>query len=137
MPVIVEQVSVCIKFNNAEGKSLVTDCLTLFTDCVNDDTLLKSLNLAVLMHARSEDVRLRVFALTCSETLWTAHGGKLLGQLSTYPLFTYALIRCEGFVPETTTFIAECAEDENDSVVTQCQKLKIAVESVAGSLAEI
>lgn len=42
-----------------------------------------------------------------------------------------------GFVSETTTFIAECAEDENDSVVSQCQKLKIAVESVAGNLTEI
>ena len=39
-----------------------------------------------------------------------------------------------GFVAETATFIAECAEDENDDVVREAQKLKNAVESVAGSI---
>lgn len=39
-----------------------------------------------------------------------------------------------GFVGETATFIAECAEDENDSVVREVHKLKNAVESVAGSI---
>lgn len=39
-----------------------------------------------------------------------------------------------GFVSETATFIAECAEDENDSVVQEVHKLKSAVESVAGSI---
>jgi len=39
-----------------------------------------------------------------------------------------------GFVAETATFISECAEDENDSVVRETHKLKNAVESVAGSI---
>jgi len=69
------------------------------------------------MHTRSEDVRLRTFALTCSETLWRAHGGKLLG-----------------YVAETTTFIAECAEDESDLVVKESHRLKDAVESIAGNI---
>jgi len=51
-------------------------------DCVNDDALLKSINLDLLMHTRSEDPRLRLFALTCSEQLWRAHGRKLVGSLS-------------------------------------------------------
>lgn len=51
------------------------------TDCVNDDALLKAINLNLLMHTRSEDSRLRFFALTCSETLWRAHGEKLIGIL--------------------------------------------------------
>jgi hypothetical protein len=52
-------------------------------EAVNDDALIKSINLDLLMHTRSEDVRLRVFALTCSESLWRAHGGKMLGTSNT------------------------------------------------------
>jgi len=37
-----------------------------------------------------------------------------------------------GFVSETATFIAECAEDEHDGVVSETQALKAAVESVTG-----
>lgn len=39
-----------------------------------------------------------------------------------------------GFVAETASFIAECAEDENDSVVREAHKLKDAVESIAGNV---
>lgn len=35
---------------------------------------------------------------------------------------------------ETTTFIAECSEDENDMVVKESFRLKDAVESVAGKI---
>jgi U3 small nucleolar RNA-associated protein 10 len=37
-------------------------------------------------------------------------------------------------VAETTTFIAECSEDENDMVVKESFRLKDAVESVAGKI---
>jgi len=69
------------------------------------------------MHTRSDDARLRVFALSCATALWNAHGGKLLG-----------------FVSETTTFIAECSEDEHDMVLKESLRLKNAVESVAGNI---
>ena len=39
-----------------------------------------------------------------------------------------------GFVAETTTFITECAEDDNDIVVKESHRLKNAVESVAGKI---
>jgi len=39
-----------------------------------------------------------------------------------------------GFVAETATFIAECGEDENDTVVKESFKLKEAVESIAGTI---
>jgi U3 small nucleolar RNA-associated protein 10 len=39
-----------------------------------------------------------------------------------------------GFVAETTTFIAECAEDDSDLVVQESHKLKNAVQSVAGNI---
>ena len=43
-------------------------------------------------------------------------------------------VKLVGFVPETTTFIAECAEDEHDLVVEEARNLKNAVESVAGRI---
>lgn len=39
-----------------------------------------------------------------------------------------------GFVSETATFIAECGEDENDTVVKESFRLKDAVENVAGKI---
>jgi U3 small nucleolar RNA-associated protein 10 len=37
-----------------------------------------------------------------------------------------------GFVAETATFIAECAEDEHDGVVSETHALKVAVEAATG-----
>lgn len=72
--------------------------------------------------------------------MWKAEGGKLIGT----PTSTVCFIRRAwgtqpfpyliGFVGETATFIAECAEDDNDSVVQGAHRLKDAVESVAGSI---
>ncbi|KAI0920552.1 hypothetical protein AcV5_010550 [Taiwanofungus camphoratus] len=115
--VMVTQVQVCVCLNSGDGKAILSDCLVATVDIVNDDALLKTMNSNILMHTRSDDARLRIFSLACSEILWRAHGGKLLG-----------------FAAETATFIAECAEDENDSVVREAQKLKNAVESVAGNI---
>lgn len=78
---------------------------------------LKRLNLDLLMHSRSEDPRVRALALECSREIWKAEGGKFIG-----------------FGAETATFIAECAEDENDNVVREAHKLRAAVETVAGSI---
>jgi len=114
---LIQQVVVCIRLNTAEGKLSLQECLVALVDSVTDDMLLKSINLDILMHTRSEDVRLRLFALMCSEKSWRVHGGKLLG-----------------FVAETTTFIAECTEDENDMVVRESFRLKDAMESVAGNI---
>lgn len=85
---LVEQVAVCIILNANNGKPTLATCLTNLMDCVTDDTLLKSINLNVLMHARSDDARLRLFSLTCSEKLWRTHGGKLLGRSPALPEFS-------------------------------------------------
>ncbi|KAH7920221.1 hypothetical protein BV22DRAFT_1199044 [Leucogyrophana mollusca] len=114
---LIAQVPNCVKLNIADAKKHLTRCLSAMTGAVNDDALLKTINLNILMHTRSEDARERIFALSCSEALWKEHGGKLIG-----------------FVAETATFISECAEDENDTVVREVHKLKNAVESVAGSI---
>ncbi|EEB90759.1 hypothetical protein MPER_10992 [Moniliophthora perniciosa FA553] len=102
------------------GKSIAYDdgeALTSAVEHVTDDTLLKSVNLDILMHTRSEDAGTRIFALSASESLWKTHGGKLLG-----------------FMAETATFIAECCEDEHDTVARESFKLKDAVESRSRSL---
>ncbi|KAK7055439.1 U3 small nucleolar RNA-associated protein 10 [Favolaschia claudopus] len=117
-PALVQQVAVCVRLDHSpESKALVTDCLVALTDSATDDTLLKKLNLDLLMHTRSDEARLRVFALACATALWEAHGGKLLP-----------------FASETTTFIAECSEDEHDMVITESLRLKNALERVAGNI---
>lgn len=93
------------------------------------------MNVDLLMHTRSEDARLRLYALTCSEALWRAHSEKLIGSSYTVASKDKALITSiAGFSAETATFIAECAEDDNDSVVRESHRLKSAVESVAGRI---
>jgi U3 small nucleolar RNA-associated protein 10 len=75
---LVKQVAVCIN-SNYTGKLLLQECLSALVDTTSNDTLLKSVNLDLLMHTRSDDARLRLFALTCSEALWRYHGSRLLG----------------------------------------------------------
>jgi len=101
--------------SNTSNRAATSAAFVALADSTTDDTLLKRLNLDVLMHTRAEDARVRVFALQCARALWTAHGNKLIG-----------------FVSETATFIAECAEDEHDGVVSETHTLKAAIESVAG-----
>jgi U3 small nucleolar RNA-associated protein 10 len=40
-------------------------------------------------------------------------------------------------VAESATFVAECAEDENDAVVEEALKLRDAMEAVAGSISQL
>lgn len=73
------QISVYVKQNFVNGKDLLQDCFSALSENVIDDTLLKNINLNILMHTRSEDVRVRILALSSSEALWRIHGGKLIG----------------------------------------------------------
>jgi U3 small nucleolar RNA-associated protein 10 len=115
--VLTGQIEVCIRLNFADGKALLQECFGALLETITDDTLLKIVNMNILMHTRSEDPRVRIFALACSESLWRSQGAKLIG-----------------FVAETSTFIIECGEDENDMVVKESFRLKDAVESVAGKI---
>ena len=49
-----------------------------------------------------------------------------------FPCLDLDVCVCVGFVPETATFIVECAEDEYDGVVSAAHALKTAVESATG-----
>jgi U3 small nucleolar RNA-associated protein 10 len=61
------------------GREIVSAGLVALGDTTTDDGLLKRLNLDVLMHTRSDDTLVRIFALQCAHALWTAHGSKLVG----------------------------------------------------------
>lgn len=77
---LVAQVAICTELQVSEGRAAVSECLVALGDAVGDDTLMKKINLDVLMHTRAEDAHIRLYALTCSEALWRAHGGKLMGK---------------------------------------------------------
>ncbi|EKM52689.1 uncharacterized protein PHACADRAFT_101069 [Phanerochaete carnosa HHB-10118-sp] len=113
----ITQVAVCTRLQISEARTALSDCLIAMVEAASDDSLVKKINLDILMHTRAEDSRLRLYALTCSEALWRAHGTKLMG-----------------FAGETATFVAECAEDDNDSIVREAHRLKDAIESVAGRI---
>ena len=80
-----------MRLNHTEGRKQLQECLSALLDSITDDTLLKTVNLNVLMHTRSEDSRVRIFALSSAEVLWRSHGGRLigrwLGKLLTYLSF--------------------------------------------------
>ena len=61
------------------GREIVSASLVALGDTATDGGLLKQLNLDVLMHTRSDDTLVRIFALQCAHALWTAHGSKLVG----------------------------------------------------------
>lgn len=73
------QIPVCVKPNFVDGKSYLQDCFAALVENVVDDTILKSVNLNILMHTRSEDPRVRITALASSQALWRISGGKLIG----------------------------------------------------------
>ena len=72
------------------------------------------------MHTRSEDVKQRIFSVQCATELWKTNGIKLVG-----------------FVAETSTFIAELGEDDNDTVVKETRRFKKAVEDVGGPIDDL
>jgi U3 small nucleolar RNA-associated protein 10 len=89
--VLAGQIEVCIRLNFTDGKPLLQECFAALLDTITDDTLLKIINTNILMHTRSEDPRVRLFALTCSETLWRSQGGKLIGMSRKKAHFRYDL----------------------------------------------
>lgn len=74
------QVATPVNLNFTEGKDQLRECLVALAEAADDDVLLKLINLNVLMHTRSEDVKIRLYALSCSEALWRSCGVKLLGR---------------------------------------------------------
>jgi len=94
-------------------------CLIAFGGVCLSDDLLKRLQLAILMHTRSEETAIKLCALSCARSLWEDSSAKE---------------RLAGFATDTATFIAECAEDDNDEVAKAARSLRRSVEAVSGSL---
>lgn len=80
---LIAQVAVCTELGFSDDEVQLQECLSSLVGATSDDTLLKSDNLALLMHTRAEDPRLRRYALQCSERVWRDHGSKLLGKSGT------------------------------------------------------
>lgn len=99
MPVLIGQVAVCARLGTSEAKLVMSKCLDVMTETITEDALLKSTNLGLLMHTRSEDARLQIFALSCSEVLWRSHGGKLLGKSSDQVLLHHTELVLQGLLP--------------------------------------
>jgi len=128
-PLVSQIPVVCNSFTGFEGEvdrgALLSGALCALAGTVSEDydergggsggALLKSLNLGILMQTRSEDAQQRIFSVQCATGLWKTNGIKLVG-----------------FVAETSTFIAELAEDNNDTVVKETRRFKKAVEDVGG-----
>lgn len=117
MPTLVAQVEVCPSFSLAEPRQALKTCMSSLVSTIEDTSLLKTLNLELLMQSRADDAQVRLFALACAEHIWDGHGEKL-----------------SGFVSDVVTFIAECADDEHDEVAKAARSLKRTVESRCGSL---
>jgi U3 small nucleolar RNA-associated protein 10 len=77
---LIAQVAVCVELGLSDHEVQLQECLSSLVDVTSDDALLKADNLALLMHTRAEDPRLRRYALQCSERVWRDHGSKLLGK---------------------------------------------------------
>lgn len=78
---VIQQVPLCIKLSGEHDmRVLLQQCLEAIVENTSDEAVLKTINLDLLMHTRSENAKIRHFALTCSGSLWRSHGGKLLGE---------------------------------------------------------
>jgi U3 small nucleolar RNA-associated protein 10 len=132
-PLVSQLPMVCNSFIGIGGETnrrTLSSALCALAGAVSEDydergggsggALLKSLNLGILMHTRSEDTKHRIFSVQCATELWKTNGDKLVG-----------------FATETSTFIAELAEDENDTVVKETRRLKEAVEDVGGPIDDL
>lgn len=80
---LIQQISVAVaQGNNKEEdqRNSLPEIISDFASIINDDDLLKSVNLSILMQTRDEDSKLRIFALECSQKLWETNGSKLIGE---------------------------------------------------------
>lgn len=118
-PRVVAQTPVAAELGE-DGEAALAAALSALCGTLTDDAQVKKLNLSLLMHTRDEEARVRLCALRVVAGLWTEHGDQLMG-----------------FTGETATFVAECAEDENDEVVRAARKLKEAAERATGEKMDV
>ncbi|KAG9005674.1 snoRNA-binding rRNA-processing protein utp10 [Tulasnella sp. JGI-2019a] len=120
MPSLVKQLSIpsFITIDDEDKRSLIA-CLSGFAHAVNREQLLKSLNLAVLMETRSENIKTQILALEGLSAIWKREGARVMA-----------------FASETVTFIEDLAESENDLVARDARKFKRLMDSMSGTDAQ-
>ncbi|EJD43874.1 hypothetical protein AURDEDRAFT_185221 [Auricularia subglabra TFB-10046 SS5] len=114
MPVLVDQIA-ALPSGAAHQKALV-DTLVALAHAAGDSAVLKAINLAVLMHTRSDEAHVRLLALVVADAIWREDGGAV-----------------QEFATETETFVLECAEDDNDDVCKAARKLQKAIDAASGN----
>lgn len=114
MPVLVDQIA-ALPAGAAKQKAL-TDTLVALAHAAGDSAVLKAINLAILMHTRSDEAHVRLLALVTADAIWREDGGAL-----------------QEFSTETETFVLECAEDDNDDVCKAARKLQKAIDAASGN----
>lgn len=77
---LTDQISVCIQNKFVSGKTVLQRSIGALVDSTDLDALLQSINHNILVYTQSEDTRLRLFALSCSVSLWETYGQKLAGE---------------------------------------------------------
>jgi U3 small nucleolar RNA-associated protein 10 len=73
-----------------------------------DEALLKHINLDLLMQTREDEVRAKLYALSCVHRVWEDHGERLAGLQT-----------------ETLPFVHDCADDTHDEVIREARRLKV------------
>ncbi|KZT37682.1 hypothetical protein SISSUDRAFT_1062609 [Sistotremastrum suecicum HHB10207 ss-3] len=104
------------------NKEVLKKVFPSFAGISASDNLLRELNVAILMQTRSEIPAVKLCALECATAIWDSPA---------------AGAGIAGYANETATFVAECAEDDNDEVARAARTLRRSVEAVAGSLSGV
>ena len=82
---LVGQLGISLVSSTVSGRTvsselqLLSHAFTGIVECTEDDSLLKDMNMKVLMHTRSEDVRVRLAAVQSAAIIWDSQGRKLRG----------------------------------------------------------
>ena len=79
---LISQIAFPLVSKQTSARGALGDALNGLMDCIEDDLLVKDMNLKVLMHTRSDDVRVRLAAVHCATDLWTVQGTRLRGEWS-------------------------------------------------------
>lgn len=74
---LVQQVPVRIALKQTMSKQVLIGSLDALVDCLEGDSFVKAVNLALLVHTRSGGARVRLLTLRCAVSMWRTHGVKL------------------------------------------------------------
>jgi len=108
---LIRQVCVAASLDDPAVKDAVSSCVSSMAGIVLDEALLKHINLDILMQTRDDEVRTKLYALSCARHVWEDHGKRLAGLQT-----------------ETLPFVQDCADDAHDEVVREARRLKVTLD---------